>query len=274
MPGEHPHLRVLRRDPVLRRPRRRRGGDRRVYARPVRAPSHGSDGRPPRVDDAPGASQGLHHLQPMGVRQVGQRLERRAALQEEAPEPVLVAGGAGDHVAPLRRHRPRGLELLVAPGHGQERVRDVEGRLGDDGGVPLVGLRVAREQPGRAVGGDPGQVDDRQAGEPGPRYRERSGIAELVDDDQRPGADPAEQAVQVALGVGRGPACQHLAPPGHVACPMGELPDVESQDGRAGGGFGRHGGILPIVGRPERCLTRHPHYLAAAGSVPKVGVIT
>lgn len=45
----------------------------------------------------------------MEVRHVGQRLERRAAFQEEVPEPVLVAGGTGDHVAHLRRYRPCGL---------------------------------------------------------------------------------------------------------------------------------------------------------------------
>ena len=104
-----------------------------------------------------------HHLQPMGVRQVGQRLECRAAFQEDAPEPVLVAGGAGDHVAPLRCHRPRRLEPFVALRNGQERVRDTERRLGDDGGVPLVRLCVACEQLGSAMGGDSGQVGDRQA---------------------------------------------------------------------------------------------------------------
>ena len=141
-PGKHLHLRILRHDPVLRRSRRcGRRRDRRVDAGPVRAAGHGPDGRLSRVDDAPGAAQGLHHPQPMGVRQVGQRLEFRAAFQEDAPEPVLAAGGAGDHVASLRRHRPCGLEPFAVLRHGQERVGDAEGRLGDDGGVPLVRLR-------------------------------------------------------------------------------------------------------------------------------------
>ena len=236
-------------------------GDRRVDAGPARSAGHGSKSRLPRVDDAPGPSQGLHRPQPMGV---GQRLERRVAFQEDAPEPVLVAGGACDHVAPLRRHRPCGLEPLAPLRHGQERVGDAERRLGDDGGVPLVGLRVAREQLGRAVGGDPGQVGDRQAGEPGSRYRERPDVADLGDDDQRSGACPAEQVVEVVLGVGHGPASQHLAPPAHMACPVGELSDIEPYDGIAGGGFAQHGGILPIGDRSERCLARHPHYLAVA----------
>ena len=77
------------------------------------------------------------------------------------------------------------------------------------------------------MGGDSGQVGDRQAGEPGPRYRERADVAGLVDDDQRPSADPGKQFVQIVLGVGYGLASQYLALPGYVARPMGELPDVD-----------------------------------------------
>ena len=80
-----------------------------------------------------------------------------------------------------------------------------------------------------------------------------------------PGTDRRhEQAVEVVLGVGHGPASQHLAPPAHMACPVGELSDIEPYDGIAGGGFAQHGGILPVVGRSERCLARHLHCLAVA----------
>lgn len=38
-----------------------------------------------------------------------------------------------------------GLESLAPFGHGEERVRDAKGRLSDDGGVPLVCLRISRK---------------------------------------------------------------------------------------------------------------------------------
>ena len=85
-------------------------------------------------------------------------------------------------------------------------------------------LRTAWQRHGR----DSAQVGDRQAGELGPRYRERPNVAGLVDDDQRPGADLGKQFVQVVLGVGYGLASRHLALSGCVARPMGKLPDVDS----------------------------------------------
>ena len=66
-----------------------------------------------------------------------------------------------------------------------QRVRDAERGLRDDHRVALVGLGVSGEQLRGVVRGEPGQVRARHPGELGARKRERTDVADLVDDDQR-----------------------------------------------------------------------------------------
>ena len=259
-PREHLDLRVLGRDHVLGRPGGGLGGGPGgVEGGAVAAAGGGAERPLAGVEDPPGAAEGLQGRQPAVVGEVGERLEGRAGLQQHAAQAVLVAGGAGDHVVPLGGERPRRLQPPVGLRGRQQGVGDAECGLGDDRRVALVGLGLAREEPGGAVGGGAGQVGDREPGEPGAPERERADVAGLVDDDQRAGRDPRHQRVEVGLAVGDGAVDQDLAGPGDEAGPVRRLADVQAEHRVGRGRFFDHGGILPIESFDRKAAPRDTH---------------
>ncbi len=222
-PGEQPHLRVLGRDLPFRRPGRRdRGIPRGIDLRPVRAPRDRAERGLPGVEDPPRPAEGGEHAEPVRVGEVGELLEGRARLEQDAPQAVLVPGRAGDHVPALGGHRPVGLQPRVALGRRQQRVGDPERGLRDDHRVPRVGLGVAGEELGGLVRGESGQVAD----------------------DERALGSRREELVEVALPVGDGAVGQDLAGSRGHDGPMGRLPDVEGEHGLAGGERRAHDAIL------------------------------
>lgn len=121
---------------------------------------------------------------------------------------------------PLLRHRP-------------ERLRHAHGRTRDHLGVPLVGLRVAREQRRRPAGGDAGQVGDLDAGGPRAPHDRRADVAALVDHGERPavGRGLGEHAVDRGLVVGHPDVEGDRAPRQDAAGPVRELAHVEAHVG-------------------------------------------
>ncbi len=220
-PGKHHDLGILCGDPAFRRTGRAAdriqggidpaGGD--ALRGRLQAPLA-------RIGDAPRAAQPLQGGEPSAVAHVHQGLERGAAFQQDAPQPVLVAGRGRHHVIALGCQHPGRVELLVGLRDRLQRFGYPQRGLGDDQRVPLVGLGVAREQPGCLVRGDSGQVGHGQPGRHRPRYRQRADVAALVDDHQGLRADLGEQGVELVFRVGHAPVQDDFARPRGEAGPM------------------------------------------------------
>ena len=151
----------------------------------------------------------------------------------------------------LRREGAGGLEGLAAARDPRQGVRHAQGGPRDHRGVALVGLGLAGEQAGGAAGGEPGQVGDPEPRGAGPPHGEGPYVAELVDDDERAGGRGGEQRVELGLPVADGGAGQHLPVAVDQAGPVRRLADVQAEHGRGSGGWRFHGGILPVVVRPD-----------------------
>ena len=203
----------------------------------------------PGVGYRPGPAEGCHEPQLGPVGQVDQRLEGGARFQQDAAQPVLVPSVLAGQEVPLGGQRPRRRNRRTWVSDRQERVGDAKRRLRDDHRVSLVGLGVAGEEPGGPVRRESRQVRRRHPGRPGAGEREGAYVARLVDDHERIG-EAAEQRVQVVLPVRDGGAQQYLAVPGRDACPMGQFPDIEPDDGFRHSRW-CHGVILQSVGRSE-----------------------
>ena len=128
---------------------------------------------------------------------------------------------------------PAGALERALLGNRPERLRHAHGRPRDHLGVPLVGLRVAREQRRRPVGGDSGQVGDLDAGGPRAPDDRRADVAPLVDDGERPAVsrDLGEHAVDRGLVVGHPDVEGDRAPCQDAAGPVRELAHVEAHVG-------------------------------------------
>lgn len=151
----------------------------------------------------------------------------------------------------LRREGAGGLEGLAAARDPRQGVRHAQGGPRDHRGVALVGLGLAGEQARGAAGGEPGQVGDPEPRGAGPPHGEGPYVAELVDDDERAGGRGGEQRVELGLPVADGGAGQHLPVAVDQAGPVRRLADVQAEHGRGSGGWRFHGGILPVVVRPD-----------------------
>lgn len=151
----------------------------------------------------------------------------------------------------LRREGAGGLEGLAAARDPRQGVRHAQGGPRDHRGVALVGLGLAGEQARGAAGGEPGQVGDPEPRGAGPPHGEGPYVAELVDDDERAGGRGGEQRVELGLPVADGVAGQHLPVAVDQAGPVRRLADVQAEHGRGSGGWRFHGGILPVVVRPD-----------------------
>lgn len=201
------------------------------------------------VGHRPGPAEGCHEPQLGTVGQVDQRLEGGARFQQDAAQPVLAPGVFAGQEVSLGGQRPRRRDRRARIPDRQECVGDAQRRLRDDHCVPLVGLGVAGEEPGGPVCRESRQVRRRHPGRLGAGEREGAYVARLVDDHERVG-EAAEQRVQIALPVRDGGAQQYLAVPGRDACPMGQFPDIEPDDGFRHSRW-CHGVILQSVGRSE-----------------------
>ena len=190
-------------------------------------------------------------LQPPPVRQVDRGLEGRAGLEQHRAQAVLVPGRAGHDVVALGGEGAGGLEGLAAARDPRQGVRHAQGGPRDHRGVALVGLGLAGEQARGAAGGEPGQVGDPEPRGAGAPHGEGPYVAELVDDDERAGGRGGEQRVESALPVADGGAGQHLPAAVDQAGPVGGLADVQAEHGRGSGRWRFHGGILPVVVRPD-----------------------
>ena len=248
LPGEYPDRDVLA---GRQAPSRARRGQQRLPEPP--GPRHGGARAPggarepaPAGGGAPGgpAELGQHRHLP-SARRVDRALERGIGLEQGRAEPVLRAGPGGRRELALRRQDPqRGgpLGLLgrrpEGAGHAERGARDY---LGVDG----VGLGDAGEHPAGLLLGISGQVG---AGVPvhmGAREDQRADVSLLVDDDQRAGAGPLEQPVDVVGPVGQlGPEGDA---PSHIerARAVRALPDVDPKVGH-GHLFSRHGVSSPL----------------------------
>lgn len=140
---------------------------------------------------------------------------------------------------------------LAAARDPRQGVRHAQGGPRDHRGVALVGLGLAGEQARGATGGEPGQVGDPQTRGAGAPHGEGPYVAELVDHDERAGGHGGEQRVELGLPVADGGAGQHLPVAVDQAGPVGGLADVQAEHGRGPGRWRFHGGILPVVVRPD-----------------------
>lgn len=160
-------------------------------------------------------------------------------------QPVLRAGPGGRRELALRRQDPQRGGPLGLLGRRPEGAGHAERGARDHLGVDGVGLRDAGEHPAGLLLGISGQVG---AGVPvrmGAREDQCADVSLLVDDDQRAGAGPLEQPVDVV-----GPVCQ-LGPEGDApsrierARAVRALPDVDPQVGH-GRLCCRHGVSSPL----------------------------
>ena len=144
----------------------------------------------------------------------------------------------------------------ASSGSGGERVGDAQRRLRDDEGVALVGLGVAREQPGGLVRGEPGQVRDAQpaslareiASKPMLRHWSTRRLSHATWEN-RPSRSPSS--------CGR--ACARPLPR-VKACPVRRLADVDAQNG-LGRGYCM-AWWYPSNRRSMECCFRDTHYMA------------
>lgn len=197
------------------------------------APAPGGVREPaPAGGRAPGgpAELGQHRHLP-AARRVDRALERGVGLEQGRAQPVLRAGPGGRRELALRRQDPKRGGPLGLLGRRPEGAGHAERGARDHLGVDGVGLRGAGEHPAGLLLGISGQVG---AGVPvrmGAREDQRADVSLLVDDDQRAGAGPLEQPVDVV-----GPVCQ-LGPEGDApsrierARAVRALPDVDPQVG-------------------------------------------
>ena len=121
-------------------------------------------------------------------------------------------------------------------------------RLRDDHRVPLIGLGVAGEEPGGPRARESRQVRRRRITAAG--AGEREGLC-LRDWSTTTASGSGRTASRIALLFTRPGALSSISPkPGRDACPMGQFPDIEPDDGLATTGW-CHGVILQSVGRSE-----------------------
>jgi hypothetical protein len=155
-------------------------------------------------------------------------------LGEQAADAVADPGGLGGLVVVETDEHAELGEHLLADVDPAQRVRHGAGGLGDDVGVPGVGLGRARMQVGDPAHGQPGQVGDLAADRAGDRDRQRADGGRLVDHDQhRPvSLQAGEQLAQPSLVLGQ---CRVVQPgPGRVQRHgvVGDLADVEPAEDR------------------------------------------
>ena len=156
-------------------------------------------------------------------------------------------------VALLRGGRARGLEGLARQDPRQG-VRHTQGSPRDHRGVALVGLgSLAGEQPGGAAGGEAGRSGRPQTDPRGARLTARTlccgtGRPRRACRQARRQANSASSSASLFAGQGR-----WTAPPVAVdrAGPVGGLADVWTGTAAGPGRWRFHGGILPVVVRPD-----------------------
>ena len=91
------------------------------------------------------------------------------------------------------------------------------------------------------------------------------------------GGRGGEQRVELGLPVADGGAGQHLPVAVDQAGPVRRLADVQAEHGRGSGGWRFHGGILPVVVRPDGLpprppiTSRVPNLSAVGGGASRAG---